>query len=514
MGNCGRKMKRDFNSWVYKRRNGNTRIGSGMNCPKCGIFFHGNTSYNTVNHHLDNCLVSHDFNLINGNLIHTDVNNGAMIISNKNVNMNDNFVWVKKLSEDGDMKWEKEQILKTYADDALKIMNQTKAKTLCFEDKQRWFRLQIEKHRISWTYGADNLVISKTNILQHSMERIKNCNLYKEVKIAFEEEKKVQDAGGLLREWIHLLMKELFSSSLGLFKKADTDEMSYSISPYSDQMIKTLDMYKFCGKIFGKAIFESIPVHAHLDKCLLKHILSKPITLEDVKYFDKPIWKSLCYLRDTPINGNDDFEEYFTVPSGDMVTPSKELAPNGRETRVTDENKIEFIDLKVQWLGHKQIEMKLNAFLQGLYMIIPKEALSVFEVNEIEMVLNGLPFIDIDDWERNTEYKGSYYKSHQVIRWFWETLRSLEQKDLSKFLQYCTGSSRTPVEGFRVLQSNRGDYAKFCIESMKYSKDNCIMKAHTCFNRLDLPQFPAQELVNQNIKMVLESDFSGVFGIE
>jgi len=309
-------------------------------------------------------------------------------------------------------------------------------------------------------------------------------------------------------------MKELFSATSGLFKKADTDEMTYSISPYSENNQKTMEMYKFCGKIFGKAIFESIPVYAPLDRCLLKHIISKPITLEDIKHFDKPIYKSLCYLRDNPINGCEDFQEYFTVPSGDMVTPAMELAPNGKETLVTDENKLEYIKLKVEWLGQKQIEPKINYFLQGFHMIISKEALSVFEVNEIEMIINGLPFIDIDDWERNTDYKGSYYKTHQVIRWFWQALRTLDQKELSKFLQYCTGSSRTPVEGFRVLQSNRGEFAKFCVESVKYSKDNCIMKAHTCFNRLDLPQYPSEDLLKDNIKLVLQADFSGVFGIE
>ena len=39
---------------------------------------------------------------------------------------------------------------------------------------------------------------------------------YEEFKIKFDDES-VEDAGGLLREWIHLTMKELFSLELGLF---------------------------------------------------------------------------------------------------------------------------------------------------------------------------------------------------------------------------------------------------------------------------------------------------------
>ena len=41
-------MKRDFNSFFYKRRNGSTRIGTPMNCPRCGQNFGPNSSYNTV----------------------------------------------------------------------------------------------------------------------------------------------------------------------------------------------------------------------------------------------------------------------------------------------------------------------------------------------------------------------------------------------------------------------------------------------------------------------------------
>ena len=53
------------------------------------------------------------------------------------------------------------------------------AKTMNFEDKQRWFKLQLEKNRISWTFGSDILAVSKANILKDSVQKIKNCNLHK-----------------------------------------------------------------------------------------------------------------------------------------------------------------------------------------------------------------------------------------------------------------------------------------------------------------------------------------------
>jgi hypothetical protein len=42
-----------------------------------------------------------------------------------------------------------------------------------------------------------------------SLAAIAKVNMHKEVKIDFVKEK-VNDAGGLLREWMHLAIKEIF----------------------------------------------------------------------------------------------------------------------------------------------------------------------------------------------------------------------------------------------------------------------------------------------------------------
>ncbi len=45
-------------------------------------------------------------------------------------------------------------------------------------------------------------------------------------------------------------------------------------------------------------------------------------------------------------------------------------------------------------------------------MIIPMELLNIFQPSELEMILYGIPFINLDDWRDNSEYKGAYYKTH------------------------------------------------------------------------------------------------------
>jgi E3 ubiquitin-protein ligase HUWE1 len=38
--------------------------------------------------------------------------------------------------------------------------------------------------------------------------------------------------------------------------------------------------------------------------------------------------------------------------------------------------------------------------------LIPEKILKIFNSDEFELLLNGQPFIDVDDWRSNTFYKG------------------------------------------------------------------------------------------------------------
>lgn len=67
----------------------------------------------------------------------------------------------------------------------------------------------------------------------------------------------------------------------------------------------------------------------------------------------------------------------------------------------------------------------------------------------MEMLLYGVPYIDVRDWRTNTDYKGNYHSEHEVIRWFWEVMESFDQEQLARMLKFSTGSSRTPIHGFK-----------------------------------------------------------------
>lgn len=60
------------------------------------------------------------------------------------------------------------------------------------------------------------------------------------------------------------------------------------------------------------------------------------------------------------------------------------------------------------------IYFRLNAFLEGFYDIIPKRLISIFNEQELELLVSGLPNIDIEDLKANTEYHKYQPTSLQV----------------------------------------------------------------------------------------------------
>ena len=49
------------------------------------------------------------------------------------------------------------------------------------------------------------------------------------------------------------------------------------------------------------------------------------------------------------------------------------------------------------------IRAQIKSFLEGFYEIIPKKFISIFNEQELELLISGMPTIDIDDLKQNTE---------------------------------------------------------------------------------------------------------------
>ena len=385
-----------------------------------------------------------------------------------------------------------------------------------FDQKIEKLKNYIKSVKIPWENGSCKLDLNRNDLLKESMKQIKKVDLYKELKINFIGEVSY-DAGGIFREWFTTIFQTLESEKLKLFLVSDTNEFSYIINPFLSHKNDNFEYFTFIGQLIVKALFENITVNICFNKLIYKMILQEEINFKDLVFIDNPLYTSLKNLKQNELLGDPNFIKdlamYYSVEIKDVYNHihSLELQKKGRETQVLDID--DFIQKRIKFMiGIYEPFIKI--IRETIYSYIPQNIISNFTSDEFELILNGRPFIDVEEWKIFTDYKAPYNANHYLIIWFWEILSELSQKELSNLLLFTTGSGRVPLGGFSVLESNRGNIARFTIESIPYIKGKKnFIKAHTCFNRLDIPLFLLKNDLIEAIKFVTNNEILG-FGID
>ena len=183
-----------------------------------------------------------------------------------------------------------------------------------------------------------------------------------------------------------------------------------------------------------------------------------------------------------------------------------DLKPDGRLVAVTEANKMEYVRLITELKLTTAIRAQIDAFVKGFYEIIPKQLIRLFDEQELELLISGMPDIDIDDWRGNTGYQG-YTASSPQIQWFWRAVRSFTREERAKLLQFVTGSSKIPMGGFANLEGMNG-VSKFLI-CKAYGKPARLPAAHTCFNQLDLPEYESADQLRERLLLAIREGATG-----
>uniref|UniRef100_A0A8C7QAS4 HECT-type E3 ubiquitin transferase n=1 Tax=Oncorhynchus mykiss TaxID=8022 RepID=A0A8C7QAS4_ONCMY len=382
---------------------------------------------------------------------------------------------------------------------------------LDFDVKRKYFRQELE--RLDEGLRKEDMAVhvrrdhvfedSYRELHRKSPEDMKN-RLY----IVFEGEEG-QDAGGLLREWYMIISREMFNAMYALFRTSPGDRVTYTINPSSHCNPNHLSYFKFVGRVVAKAVYDNRLLECYFTRSFYKHILGKSVRYTDMESEDYPFFQGLVYLLENNVSTLG-YELTFSTEVQEFgVCEVRDLKPNGGNIIVTEENKKEYVHLVCQMKMTGAIRKQLSAYLEGFYEIIPKRLISIFTEQELELLISGLPTIDIDDLKANTEYH-KYQSSSIQIQWFWRALRSFDQADRAKFLQFVTGTSKVPLQGFAALEGMNG-IQKFQIHRDDRSTDR-LPSAHTCFNQLDLPAYESYEKLRHMLLLAIQECSEG-FGL-
>ena len=430
----------------------------------------------------------------------------------------------------------------------INIIEITDQEISSIKDENMNERLNFLKTKIEEQPSGKAIVlnINRGNAFNDSFEvlnkQLSGNNKYSRMDILFIGEEGI-DAGGLTKEYFSIVSKELIDPNKNLFYSYDNNN-TFQPNFFSKNNENYIEQFKFIGRLVGKAICLGVTLDSLAFTIpFRKHIIGKEIVLEDLqsKICDlqesNSYYNYLKFIKDAnmsfigeeykmPVPGrdnknpekiyyqslkeNNENETVFKLPALVKETNKNETVfnlpalgrmpseGNGEYQLIDESNKIQFMQDSINYITTESIKRQIDAFLDGLYSMVPKKFLELFTVEELELLINGSPTVDVNELQKKTEYY-DFKENDIVIQWLWEILKNETQEFRKKFLKFVTGSSRIGV--------------KFNLKIIKINDDNKVddyPRSHTCYNQLDLPLYSSKENLTNKLSLAINSEGFGM----
>jgi E3 ubiquitin-protein ligase HUWE1 len=313
------------------------------------------------------------------------------------------------------------------------------------------------------------------------------------------------DAGGVSREFFLVLSRAMFNPGYLLFTPATDNTSVFQPNPLSHWNTDHLRYLRFVGRVVGKALWEGHRLDADFTRSFYKHMLGVRPSFNDLRSVDADYHKNLKWMLDNAIAGV--IFETFSVQENNFGTVTDvDLVPGGRDIAVTDDNKREYVRLVTDYKLTTSIRAQITAFTAGFHDIIPVTLIAIFSERELELLICGLPHIDLDDLKANVDYNG-WRASDDVITWFWQILDTWSQQDLALLILFVTGTSKVPIEGFSALVGMNG-VQPISLHKSGGAPDR-LVSAHTCFNQLDVGEYSSKAVMETMLLLAIREGSEG-----
>ncbi|CBZ23641.1 putative ubiquitin-protein ligase-like [Leishmania mexicana MHOM/GT/2001/U1103] len=362
------------------------------------------------------------------------------------------------------------------------------------------FKLTDFRRRLGSRRGPNILLrVNRQTCLLDSFKELQKVKSFGgQLHIRFHGEEGA-DAGGLTREWLQLLSEAIVDERYALFIHSQ-DSISFQPNPFSSVNPNHLEYFQFAGVVTGLAIAHNVPIDVHFTRAFYRHIIGHRPVFSDLQSFDQELYTNLNWIMENDVT---DLGLTFAVNYDRFGSVEEaELEPNGKDTAVTNGNKQQYVRLLCEFYMTKRTEDQLLRFLKGFYSVIPRREIQCFTELELELVISGMPNIDIEDLRTHTVYEG-YSSTSPQVRWFWEAVGSMSKEDLANLLQFTTGSSKVPHGGFGHLEGSNGRSLPFTISRWAVTKEDLLPQAHTCFNKIDLPVYTSAAVLKEKLMLAI-----------
>jgi len=213
--------------------------------------------------------------------------------------------------------------------------------------------------------------VRRDHLIQDSLDQIQlalrnGVDMKRQLKVKFFEEAGV-DAGGLRKEWLFLLVKELFDPKYGMFKFDETTHLCW----FSPASFENESQYKLLGIIIGLAIYNNIILDIRLPLACYKRLLGCDCNLEDLREIHPQMARSFDQLLTYE---NDDMEDVFCM---NFVATYSEfgkvvqvpLIENGENVSINKSNRRDYVDRYINWFFVDSVQKQFDVCFFFFFLI-------------------------------------------------------------------------------------------------------------------------------------------------
>ncbi|CAD5122031.1 DgyrCDS10484 [Dimorphilus gyrociliatus] len=375
-----------------------------------------------------------------------------------------------------------------------------------FEEKKCFFHHSLRQQYSKYSHTGIKISVNRFNIVNSSLKALKNFSKgdwCKKLEVSFKGEAGI-DCGGLQREWFELLCNHIFNPEYSVYFNRLEPENTQTLIHPTDQ--KPLSIYEFAGRLVGKSLYEAslgptytLYVPISFTRSFLAMILGLQVSVSHMEHDCPELYQTkIKYIANNYIS---DLDLTF---SEEVNSTTYDLIANGRNKSVNESNKREYIKLLTYFKLERFVKSQVEEFIKGINYLVPDELLSMFDENELEILICGSSDYSVADLKENHTLNGSSAEFRQTVAWFWTILSAFTKSEMARLLQFTTGCSKLPSGGF----SNLVPKFQICASN----SFAVLPTAHTCFNQLCLPGYESLQQMKHCLTVAINEGCQG-FGL-
>jgi hypothetical protein len=318
------------------------------------------------------------------------------------------------------------------------------------------------------------------------LSREREGRIREKLVVQFEGEQGT-DKGGVSREFFYLLCTELFADAQSPFVKMDEYYwFKEDISSSAEDRAK----YRAAGLMIRMALVNGVILPLRFPRAVYKMLKNEPTTIRDYAEMCPGQAAQLEETRAAYRRG-EDYGLVFAVTTADGANDVA-LKEGGADLEVTRDNVDEYVALFVDYRMRKSVLRNVRVFVDAFQTSGETKIMSKLMYTDYDTLVSGA---DVEDWEElkeSTKYEG-YERGDPAVVIFWRVFDGLSALEKGKMLQFATGTARAPLDGFATMG--------FTIA--RGGGPTTLPKAHTCVNRLDLPDCRDEVRVRANLQICI-----------